>query len=110
MTGGEDTSQAKKSVTFQGRDRPGTHLYGMPYKDPEHKRQWEQRHRGERSQRRRAQRAALSPTISSKVVPPLGPTPEEEEHSGWGVFLLLAGIVLSLPILFFGFGSGQTQA
>ena len=82
----------------------------MLYKDPENKRQWEQKHRQERSQRRRTQRAALSSTLSSKVVPPTGPIPKEEEHGGWGIFLLLAGVVLSLPILFLGFGSGQTQA
>ena len=82
----------------------------MPYEDPERKRQWEQRHRQERSQQRRAQRAKISPAISPKVVAPAGPPPEEEKHSGWGVFLLFAGIVVGRPVLLAGFGSGQTEA
>ena len=94
-----------------GRDSPGMNQYGMPYKDPERKREWEQRHRQERSQRRRVQRAELAPTVSPKVVPPAEPSPKEEEHSGWGVFLLLAGLVLSPALFcFLGFGSGQTPA
>jgi len=80
----------------------------MPYKDSERKREWEQRHRQERSQRRRVQRAQLSPTIGPKGRLPGEPTPKE--RSGWGVFLLFAGIALSLPIVSFGFGSGQTDA
>ncbi len=86
------------------------HLYGMPYKDPGRKAIGSKNIARSVSQRRRAQRATLSPTLSSKVVRPTGPIPEEEEHSGWGVFLLFAGIVLSLPILYFGFGSGQTTS
>ena len=33
----------------------------MPYKDPEHKRQWEREHREQRNARRRTPRVAVSP-------------------------------------------------
>jgi hypothetical protein len=82
----------------------------MPYKDPEHKRQWEQKHRQERSQRHRAQRTELSSTISPELVPPVEPSKKEEEHSGWGVFLLSAGIVVSLTILLTAFRVGTTRS
>lgn len=81
----------------------------MPYKDPERKRQLEHRHRQERSHRRKAQRAKISPTISPKVVAPAGHNPKQENHSCWGVFLLFAGIAVGLPILLAGFGSGQPE-
>jgi hypothetical protein len=80
----------------------------MPYKDPERKRLWEQAHRRQRSERRRAQRAGMPENARTETGhPPDPPTHEAEKSHGWAVALLFAGIIFGLPILFAKSGSGQ---
>jgi len=61
----------------------------MPYKDPEGKRQWEQKHRQERSQRRKAQRAKISPTISPQSGSACRAQPETGKPPWLGYFSLV---------------------
>ncbi len=82
----------------------------MPYKDPERKRRWEQAHRKERTERRRAQRrqplpASTSPSPENKaqlhgahgsmedtLYPSgsLGDTDRKSKGSWWGLLLIAA--------------------
>ncbi len=83
----------------------------MPYKDPERKRQWELVHRQQRTERRRVQRAPQPvKTMNSQIQTSCVPDPasgKERKPKGWVFFLLFAGIVFGLPILFARSGSGQ---
>ena len=83
----------------------------MPYKDPERKRQWELAHRQKRTERRELQRAQQfrkteNASFETHRVPDLA-SHKESKHTGWGFFLLFAGIVFGLPILFARSGSGH---
>lgn len=73
----------------------------MPYKNPEHKRQWEREHREQRNAMRRAQRLAARSGHPS--TPKLAPDPmsDQESQSGWKLILGFAvglGVVLLAAI------------
>lgn len=92
----------------------------MPYKNPEHKRQWEQEHREERNAKRRVERLApgsghaTRASSTNKIAAPRtfrkptsDPAPDQKTNSGWkeilgwavglGVVLLAAFAGLSSP-------------
>jgi hypothetical protein len=100
---------AYQKALFAGRDSLISHLSrGMPYKDPERKRQWEQAHRRQRSERRMARRAQMPESARTETSHPPDPaTHETEKGHGWAVALLFAGIIFGLPILFARPRSGQ---
>ena len=70
----------------------------MPYKDPEHKRQWEREHRQQRNAERRQRR--LEPE-SAPVMPKPVHDPVRVQHSGngWKIF---AAVAIGVGIALFG--------
>ena len=76
---------------------------GMPYKDPERKRQWEREHREQRNARRRGLRLTAQTVVSPKRAP--DPAPKQSPTSGWKDILVLAvGVGIALAVALAGAG------
>ena len=75
----------------------------MPYKDPEHKRHWERKHREQRNAARRIQ--SLAPGSRKYIVPkPASDTVSARStRNGWKV---LAALVVGVGIAFLGAFAG----
>ena len=75
----------------------------MPYKDPEHKRQWEREHRGQRNAARR--KPPLAAGSGEHIVPKPVPDPVSAKNAsdGWKVLAALAvGVGIALLGAFAG--------
>jgi ferric-dicitrate binding protein FerR (iron transport regulator) len=66
----------------------------MPYKDPEHKRQWEKEHRVERNARRRRTYAVAEQTAMKTQLP--DPTSDEQQHASAPMIAGLAVFLMAL--------------
>jgi ferric-dicitrate binding protein FerR (iron transport regulator) len=63
----------------------------MPYKNPEHKRQWEREHREHRNAQRRNRRSGVSRSLADlKRARELGSTRPKETKRGWKSLIALA--------------------
>jgi ferric-dicitrate binding protein FerR (iron transport regulator) len=74
----------------------------MPYRDPEHKRQWEQEHREERNARRRKQPL----TVQLRVHDPLS---LRETTAGWTVAAAIGGVMLAVGMVLLAAWRGVSQ-
>jgi ferric-dicitrate binding protein FerR (iron transport regulator) len=62
----------------------------MPYKNPEHKRQWEREHREQRNAMRREQRLAARSGQHSIPKPMSEPNPDQKAQNPWKAIIGLA--------------------
>jgi len=76
----------------------------MPYKDPEDKRRWEQKHREQRNARRREKHLRTQSPPSPVVMP--DPVPDKEATSGWKI---LASIAAGIGIVLLSAVAGASQ-
>jgi hypothetical protein len=76
----------------------------MPYKNPEHKRQWEREHRGQRNAQRRTRRLEEKNGLIARNPAP-DPILAQQPKSGWkGV----VGLGVALGLVLLGALSGVT--
>jgi ferric-dicitrate binding protein FerR (iron transport regulator) len=74
----------------------------MPYKNPEHKRQWEREHRQRRNMQRR-QRQLETRSIPTILKKSPDPAPVKQPGSGWGALAAVAvGVGIALVGAFAG--------
>jgi ferric-dicitrate binding protein FerR (iron transport regulator) len=75
----------------------------MPYKDPEHKRNWEREHREERNARRRKQPL----TVQLRVHDPLSP---RETTASWTVAAAIGGVMVAVGMVLLAAWRGVSRS